>query len=221
MKGKHRLLRVEMEPLPCKVELGAWLMPPKITLIDQWSYTLVWEAPEWPEGESKMTFHVPPGFVSDGASIPHFTGWRQIFTLLLLALLALCRFGKLRSLRASVAHDHAYAYPVSDRAGCDWMFRQLLKTDGIGFIGRWLAWAGVRLGGWSHFKKEAKPQPFRHDGAWYYQEGTIEKPALPKFMVGIPGDFETEGTEIARWVFEPRYLPDTDQEPGTTDRTPR
>lgn len=115
-------------------------MPPRIVVAEDW--TLV------AEGE---VFTVPKGFVSDGASVPVFPWWVPIS--IISAALALFRFGRLKSLPGSVFHDWAYGGQLPRREA-DRKFRRLLACNGVGILGRWLAWAGVRVGGWLHYRKE-------------------------------------------------------------------
>lgn len=158
-------IHVVTPPIPCTIELGPWWKPPKITLTDEWFVRF-----------NQCVYHIPPGFISDGASIPHFTGPRQIITLVMLAALALTRFSKLRSIRAAVMHDYFYACPnMILRGHADYYFRLVLKHDGIGLLGRWLAWAGVRIGGWAHYGRgpcqAGLHRVGREDGAWWFPPG--------------------------------------------------
>lgn len=132
-------------PLPVSVELGKWAKPPRLVLLDSWTCMV--------EG---TVYTVPEGFVSDGPSVPRYIGWRQIITSVLLATLALMRFGKLRAIRAAVLHDYLYCRdgPIVSRSKADRLFRKMLKFDGIGLSGRWIAWAAVRVGGLDHYRQE-------------------------------------------------------------------
>lgn len=114
-------------------------MPPRVVVAKDWLPVC--------EG---IEFTVPRGFVSDGASVPVFPWWVPISVLG--AALALVRFGRLRSLPASVFHDWAYTGAMPRRSA-DRRFRRLLARNGVGFLGRWIAWLGVRLGGWAHYMR--------------------------------------------------------------------
>lgn len=77
---------------------------------------------------------VPAGFVTDLASIPRpFRG-------------VLNQNGNSR--RPAVLHDHLYVTRSVPRSEADAIFRRALAAEGIGGVGRFTYWAGVRLGGW-------------------------------------------------------------------------
>lgn len=105
---------------------------------------------DWHPVSDGTEFTVPAAFVSDGASMPVAPWWFPISVVA--ACLALLRFGRLRSLPASVFHDWAYTGAIPRREA-DRRFRRMLACNGVGVLGRWVAWLGVRLGGWAHYRR--------------------------------------------------------------------
>lgn len=51
---------------------------------------------------------------------------------------------------AAIVHDHIYyTRPVwCSRALADAIFKEAMRSRGVGFTKRWTMWAAVRLGGW-------------------------------------------------------------------------
>lgn len=82
---------------------------------------------------------VPAQFKTDLASIPRPLRW-------LLNQNGLSR-------KAAVLHDHLYRTGLVPRAEADAIFRRALKEEGMGWFGRSLYWAGVRLGGWTGYNR--------------------------------------------------------------------
>lgn len=85
---------------------------------------------------------VPAGFVTDLASIPR----------LLRGILH--QNGLSRA--PAVLHDFLYATQIMTRAEADAVFREALKAEGMGWLGRFLYWGGVRVGGWVAWRNHAK-----------------------------------------------------------------
>ena len=85
-----------------------------------------------------MSFVVPRGFESDGASVPRFF-WRFIFPPL-----------DPKAVRAGVAHDWIYRRqpPGWTRKDADLMFLCYLIEDGVELSRARMAYWGVRLFGW-------------------------------------------------------------------------
>lgn len=149
---------VRMPPMPCTLEVRPWGEPPIVTLTAPW----------WVDADG-VRYHIPAGFVSDGPSVPERKRWwLRWCTRLLNAALALCRFGKMRALRAAVFHDWLYATTIRRRGVADRLFRLALAHDGVGPAGRWLAWAGTRLGGADHYSPDPRVVhlPTRDGGEW-------------------------------------------------------
>lgn len=94
-------------------------------------YPLVWQ-------DEETRYEVPAGFVTDLASIPRAFRW------------LLQQNGGSR--KASVLHDWAYRTHVLDRSAADALFRKALAAEGVGGIGRFLYWSGVRVGGWVAYR---------------------------------------------------------------------
>ena len=85
---------------------------------------------------------VPPGFESDGASVPRFF-WRVVFPP-----------GDADALRAAILHDYIYReHPAGwSRADADRLFRDVLIADGVPTLRARLAYWGVRLFGGGSWK---------------------------------------------------------------------
>lgn len=81
-----------------------------------------------------FAYVVPAGFETDLASVPR------------LLRCVLNRNGASR--RPAVLHDALYHAQTVSRARADEIFRQALKAEGVIAPGRFMYWAGVRLGGW-------------------------------------------------------------------------
>lgn len=90
-------------------------------------------------GSPEECFVVPQGFETDLASIPRpFRGLLQ-------------QNGISRA--PAVLHDHLYRTGLVSRAEADAIFRRALKEEGMGWFGCALYWTGVRLGGWTGYKR--------------------------------------------------------------------
>jgi hypothetical protein len=86
---------------------------------------------------------VPLGFETDFASVPRVP---IFFTL----------FGD-RAHREAVLHDHLYridSSPTVERSVADAVFLEAMKERGKGWLVRSAMWAGVRLGGWTAYRKK-------------------------------------------------------------------
>lgn len=88
------------------------------------------------------TIHVPAGFEHDGASVP-----RVVWT-----LSGLVPDGLIRA--AALAHDYVYRGNVRSltRRQADAMLHDLMVEAGISRWRAYVAWAGVRVGGWAAWK---------------------------------------------------------------------
>lgn len=89
---------------------------------------------------------VPPGFESDGASVPRFF-WRWVFPP-----------GDCKALRAAFLHDYVYRTHPSgwDKDMADDMFREVLLEDGMAERYARRAYWGVRLFGQAAWKAGGK-----------------------------------------------------------------
>jgi len=83
------------------------------------------------------TIIVPADFISDLDSIPRIP----------IAYVAL----KNRAPRAAVLHDHLYASRELPRKVCDDIFLCAMTEEGLGWWSRNTIYAGVRIGGASHY----------------------------------------------------------------------
>jgi len=90
-------------------------------------------------------FIVPAGFITDFASVP-----RIPIAFLLTADTAH---------QAAVVHDWLYTTHEVARDVADAVLREASIASGVPAWRAWLMWAGVRVGGASHFVAPATPQP--------------------------------------------------------------
>lgn len=103
----------------------------------------MWElAADWYivfEGE---VYHLPMGFMTDGASIPRFL-WRVCGT-------------PLESPRvfAALVHDWLYSGgdPEATRGEADALYRDMQIALGISRAKAYIEWSALRLCGWSHWR---------------------------------------------------------------------
>lgn len=86
---------------------------------------------------AKQTFTVPAGFQTDLASVPRMPViyWLAGDT----------------SSAAAVVHDYLYSTGIVPRAMADAVLREASQATGVPGWRRWLMWAGVRIGGGSHY----------------------------------------------------------------------
>lgn len=94
-----------------------------------------------------QTFVVPAGFQTDLASVPR---------LPVVYLLT----GDTSS-AAAVVHDWLYGSHVVTREMADAVLREASQATGVPGWRRWLMWAGVRLGGASHWEPAASANTTR------------------------------------------------------------
>jgi hypothetical protein len=92
---------------------------------------------------AKAIIIVPAGFKTDFASTPR---------LPLVYLLA----GNVAT-KAAVVHDYVYSEGRYPRDQCDAIFREASEAIGVSWFRRQMMWAGVRLGGGSHYKSASTP----------------------------------------------------------------
>jgi Protein of unknown function (DUF1353) len=90
-------------------------------------------------------FDVPAGYTTDFESTPPWV--RSFFP------------HPSRASHAAVLHDWLYdchhkGFPLCDRKTADWILREQMKIDGVGFRTRWTFWIFVRLFGWSFWDKK-------------------------------------------------------------------
>lgn len=81
---------------------------------------------------------VPAGFPTDMASTPRIP-----------IIYEVC--GNIAR-RAAVVHDYLYTSGRESRAVADAVLREAAEATGVSWLQRWLMWAGVRVGGASHYK---------------------------------------------------------------------
>jgi hypothetical protein len=89
---------------------------------------------------------VPVGFSTDFASVPRVP-------------IAFLLCGDTAS-RPATLHDYLYTavngkHPVPDRATADALLREAATAEGVPAWRVWMLWAGVRVGGASHWSKRA------------------------------------------------------------------
>lgn len=87
------------------------------------------------------TITVPAGFQTDLASVPRLpvVYWLTGGT----------------SNKAAVVHDYLYSTGLVPRAVADAVLREASQVTGVPGWRRWVMWAGVRVGGASHFTATA------------------------------------------------------------------
>ncbi len=90
------------------------------------------------------TFVVPPGFITDLASVPRYP------------IVYFLAGGT--SNEASVIHDWLYSSHVVPRSVADAVLREASALTGVPGWRRWIMWAGVRLGGGSHWVEKPTTQ---------------------------------------------------------------
>lgn len=86
---------------------------------------------------AKQTFMVPAGFQTDLASVPR------------LPIVFLLTGDTSRE--AAVVHDYLYSTQKVPRDVADAVLREASEVTGVPAWRRWMVWAGVRLGGASHY----------------------------------------------------------------------
>jgi hypothetical protein len=96
---------------------------------------LIWE-------DGNVTYVVPAQFETDLASVPAVFRW-------------LLRVNG-NSRRPAVLHDFLYRTQPVDRSQADAIFKRALEADGVVTAGRFLYWAGVRVGGWFPWMRSSK-----------------------------------------------------------------
>ena len=89
---------------------------------------------------ANTTFVVPVGFTTDLASVPR------------IPIAYMLAGGT--SNEASVVHDYLYSSHEVDRATADAVLREASALTGVPGWRRWIMWAGVRLGGGSHWTEK-------------------------------------------------------------------
>jgi hypothetical protein len=85
---------------------------------------------------------VPKGFQTDLASTPR---------LPVIYLLA----GNVAT-KAAVVHDWLYSSGEVSRKVADAVLREASEASGVSWFQRWMMWAGVRIGGSSHYTSQEK-----------------------------------------------------------------
>lgn len=93
----------------------------------------------------KLTFEVPKGFETDGASIPRFA-WITTGT----------PFDP-KHIRAAVLHDFMYQAGIVERKAADDLFRQMLREDGVGGYQAGKMYFALRIFGriaWHRYRKQ-------------------------------------------------------------------
>lgn len=92
---------------------------------------------------ANMLINVPVGFVTDFASVPRipfvYDGLGNLFQ------------------RAAVIHDYLYSLGLVARDIADKVLLEAMELDGVPWIKRKLVYAGVRMGGASHYGGTYRP----------------------------------------------------------------
>lgn len=154
------------------IEVGKFNAGVVTRQVSRWEF-LVLEQLDYMDSEHGLR-SVPVGFVSDLASIrflrdvcrwcawtaltgapfaaqfPWVTG---LLWLVALGCLSLYAIFAGYSMRASILHDWEYSLGELSRSECDALYKRAQnKGDGTAKWRAWIAWAGVRLGGWKYYK---------------------------------------------------------------------
>ena len=87
-----------------------------------------------------MIIQVNPKFDFDGASVP-----QALWSLGLSPMTGGYQ-------RSAALHDALYAGEVFDRAICDQLFLDAMKSDGVGYLKRYAMYWAVRCAGWAVWK---------------------------------------------------------------------
>lgn len=95
---------------------------------------------------------VPAGFPTDLASTPRIPIIYEVV-------------GNI-AVRAAVVHDYLYTSGRESRAVADAVFLEACQVTGVSWFRRWAMWAGVRVGGASHYTPTPGGSP-------------VEDPVLP------------------------------------------
>jgi hypothetical protein len=95
---------------------------------------------------AKRMFTVPAGFQTDLASVPRLP--------LVFLLAGDC------AREAAVVHDYLYSTHQVDRATADAVLREASAVTGVPWWRRQLMYAGVRMGGASHWDPEPEASPW-------------------------------------------------------------
>lgn len=124
--------------------MSKFLTTLKTEQIGKWNHTLLGELGCVDDELGQIT--VPTGFVTDFATI---SPLHNVFLFVLYALVA--GYGNY----AGTVHDYVYrkmdTKHLYTRKQCDALLYRLLRAEGIAKWRAWLFWAGVRLGGASHY----------------------------------------------------------------------
>ncbi|MFJ3487720.1 DUF1353 domain-containing protein [Pseudomonas sp. NPDC090202] len=114
----------------------------KTEQIGKWQHTLLADLVLADEEQRVIT--VPAGFVTDFASIKVL---HNAFLFILFALVS--GYGNY----AATVHDFLYTTGQVSRKEADAVLYRALRAEGVARWRAWLFWAGVRLGGASHYTK--------------------------------------------------------------------
>jgi len=120
--------------------MAKYLTKLEVSILDNGKWRL--DAPLVFQSDLVGKITVPEGFETDFASVPRIP--------LVYALVGNC------SHRAAVVHDYLYrdgAIPVVSQKKADKIFREAMYVKGVPWWRRWIMWAGVRVGGWTAYKK--------------------------------------------------------------------
>lgn len=94
---------------------------------------------------AKRVITVPAGFLTDLASTPRIP-----------IIYELC--GNVAT-KAAVVHDYLYTSGRESRAIADAVLREAAALAGVSWWQRWAMWAGVRIGGSSHYTETPAGSP--------------------------------------------------------------
>lgn len=120
--------------------MAKYLTKLNVSILDNGTWKL--DAPLVFKSDLVGKITVPEGFKTDYASVPRIP--------IIYAMVGNC------SHRAAVIHDYLYrkgAIPTVSQKVADQIFREAMLVKGVPWWRRWIMWAGVRIGGWTAYKK--------------------------------------------------------------------
>lgn len=94
---------------------------------------------------AKRVITVPQGFPTDLASTPRIPLIYEVA-------------GNVAT-KAAVIHDYLYTSGRESRAVADAVLREASALAGVSWLQRWVMWAGVRIGGASHYTETPAGSP--------------------------------------------------------------
>ena len=131
------------KPWPPPNKIGLPTSPPVVWRVGSWETYEPWDAPI-----NGVVIHVPKGWQTDLASVPRL-GWLFISPTDLGGVGPPLIHDLIYQLRGRLVEGGFSTPPTKfTRRAADRVFREAMRTYGVGRFKRRVAWAGVRLFGW-------------------------------------------------------------------------